>query len=83
MACFSGAWIVQLLVSAAVLAGIYMIVTYLLTKIPLGEPFPSVVYVLKIVMWVIITVWVIYFCADLISCAFGGGTFGGFPRPLR
>lgn len=70
--CFSLALVVQFLVAGAIIAGVYMIVSYLLGKIPLGEPWPSIVYVLKIVMWVVIAVWIIYFCADLVGCAFNG-----------
>lgn len=79
MACFSVGWLVQMLVMAAIAAGIYMIVTLLLAKIALGEPFVTAVQIVKIVMWVIFAVMIIYFIADLISCAFGSGPIG-FPR---
>ena len=80
MGCFSLSLIVQFLVIGAIIAGVYMIATYLLSKIPLGEPFPSIVYVVRIILWVFIAIWIIYFLADLISCAFGSGGIGNFGR---
>lgn len=83
MACFSIAWLVQLLVWAVIISAIYFVVTLLLSKIQLGEPFPTVLQIVRYIMWAVIAIWIIYLCADLISCAFGGGGFGSFPRPLR
>lgn len=73
MACFSLAWLVQILVWAVVVSVIYFIVTLLLSKITLGEPFPTVLQIVRYVMWAIIAIAIIYFCADLISCALGSG----------
>lgn len=76
MSCFSPALIVQFLVSAAILAGIFMIAKFLLGKVQLGEPWPSVLYVLRILVYVVVAIWIIYFLAELWSCAFPSG----FPR---
>lgn len=80
MACFSLAWVVSILIWAVVVAVVYAIVTLLLGKIPLGEPWPTVVRVVTIVMWGIVAVAIIYFLADLVSCALGGGPLS-LPRP--
>ena len=73
MACFSMAWVVQILIWAVVVSVIYFIVTLLLSKISLGEPFPTVLQIVKYLMWAVIAIAIIYFCADLISCAIGSG----------
>lgn len=73
MACFSLAWVVQLLIWAVVVAVVYGIVMLLLPKIPLGEPWPTVVQIVRLIMWGFIAVAIIYFLADLIGCALGYG----------
>ena len=82
MACFSLGWIEQILISAAVIAGIYMIVMLLASKVPLGEPFVTAVQVLKIIIWVAATIWVIVFLFNLVACAFGGSPLM-LPYPHR
>ena len=79
MACFTLDWIVQLLVLAVVVAVVYGIVMLVLPKIPLGEPWPTVVQIVRIVMWGIVAIYVIYFLANLVSCALGAGPIG-LPR---
>lgn len=80
MACFSVQFFVQLAVWAAIAWGIYAIVTLLLSKIQAGEPWPTVYAIFRIIVIVVIAVWIIYFCAELVSCALstagGPGSFG-------
>lgn len=80
MACFTLAWVVSLLIWAIVVAVVYGIVMVVLPKIQLGEPWPTVVQIARIVMWGFIAVAVVYFLADLISCASGHGGWA-IPRP--
>jgi len=75
MACFTIAWLVRLLVWAVVVSVVWMVVNLLLSKIQLGEPFPTVLQIVRYIMWAIIAIAIIYFCAELISCAAGSGTF--------
>jgi len=77
MACFTIAWIVQLLVWAVVIAVVYGIVMLVLPKIPLGEPWPTVVQIVRLIMWGIVAIAVIYVLADLVACA---ATGHGLPR---
>lgn len=71
MPCFSLAWLAQLLITAAVVAGLVAIVQLLLAKVALGEPWPTAVAIARIVVWVIVAVFIIWFCFDLLSCALG------------
>lgn len=79
MACFSLAWILQLLVSAIVVAVVYGIVMIVLPKIPLGEPWPTVVQIVRLILWGLVAIAVVYFLFDLVACAFGGHPL---PRPM-
>lgn len=81
MACFSGAWLLQLLVWAIVLSGAFMIVNLWLSKIQLGEPFPTVVATIRIILYCFIAIVVVYFLYDLVVCALNSGPgLGSFGR---
>lgn len=73
MACFSLAWVVSILIWAVVVAVVFGIVNILLPKIQLGEPWPTVVQIVRIVLWGIVAIMIIYFLADLVACALGSG----------
>lgn len=80
MTCFSLAWIIQLLVWGVVVAVIYGIVNLLLSKIQLGEPWPTVLAIARIVMWGVVAIYIIYFLAELVGCALGTGSLLPSPR---
>ncbi len=79
--CFSLAWFQQLLVFlvivCAVVAILKIIVPYALSKVEatLGDGANVVLAVLRIVVWAIVVIFVIYICFVLISCllSYGGG----------
>lgn len=81
MACFSLAWLEQLLiwiVVVCVLVGIVKVLMPLVMGL-FGAP-PgggAVMTILGYVLWGIAAVFVIIFVIDLVSCALGGGTLHG------
>lgn len=80
--CFSLQWFEQLLIVlvivAAVVAILKILVPYVILKLgwsEAGEGVGIVVAVLRIVVWAVIVIFVIYFCFAMISCllSYGGG----------
>jgi hypothetical protein len=71
--CFSLGWVEHLLVWLVVICAVVAIVQLLLPLIitPLGG---VVAQIIKIVLWAVVAIAVIYVCFDLISCV------GAFPR---
>lgn len=85
MACFSLAWLENLLIW---LVGVIFIVALFKLVVPwlmslLGAP-PGggiIVTIIQYIIWALVAVAVIIFVFELIGCVFGGGTnFGAFPR---
>jgi hypothetical protein len=81
--CFSLGWWQQLAVMIVVIIAIVaiwnIIVPYLLSKIggAIGEGMNVIMAVLRVVIWAIVAIFVIYICFALISCLLGYA--GGFP----
>jgi len=73
MACFSIPFFAQLAVWAIIAWGIYAIVMLLLSKIQAGEPWTTVYQIFRIIAIVIVAIWIVYLCVELISCAFSAG----------
>jgi hypothetical protein len=74
MACFSLAFLVQILVWLIVVGAVVAIVQLLIPRIigPLGEMGGTVVAVLKIILWAVVLIFLVYLAFDLISCALYG-----------
>lgn len=81
MGCFSLAWFQQLLIwlviVCAVVAILKLLVPWVIAQMgaEIGAGASLVLAVLRIVVWAIITIFVIYVCFALISClmSYGGG----------
>ena len=83
MGCFSLGWIQQLLVwlviIVAIVALIRLFVPWLLAQLGAGG---MIVQAINIVLWAVVTIFVIYFVFALISCllSMGGGGLPLFPH---
>jgi len=79
--CFSLAWLQQLfiwmIIVGAVIAILYILATYVMSKLPppFAEAAGVISSVLRIVMWAIVAIFVIYVCFSLVSCllSYAGG----------
>ena len=71
MSCFSLGWLEQLLVWCVIIGAVWAIISLLLPLISAG-PFQWVldllVQILKIIVYAIIAIFIIYIAFDLISC---------------
>lgn len=85
--CFSLAWFQQLLIMvvvvAAVVAILKLLVPWVLAKAgaEIGDGVAMLMSVLRIVIWAVVVIFVIYICFALIQClmSYGGG-MPLFPR---
>jgi hypothetical protein len=74
MACFSLGWLEQVLVWIVVLVAVFAIVNLLIPFVlsqasgALGAGVNVIIAALRIVLWAVIAIVVIYVCFDLISC---------------
>jgi hypothetical protein len=77
--CFSAYWIASTLVWLVVVCGIIAFIALLLPYILawLGWTGSIVIQAIRIIIAVIVTVTLIWFCYDLLTCA---GLAGGIPR---
>lgn len=72
--CFSLNWLMQLLVWIVVIAAIVAIVNVLLPRVLgllsgiFGDAAGMLVQILRIVLWAVVMIFVIYVAFDLISC---------------
>lgn len=72
--CFSLSWLMELLVWIVIIAAIVAIVNVLLPRVLgllsgiFGEAAGMLVQILRIVLWAVVTIFVIYVAFDLISC---------------
>lgn len=84
--CFSLAWFEQILIwlviVCAVIAILKLLVPFVLSQIgaELGGAMTIIMAVIKIVIWAIITIFVIVICFELIQCLLGQGGGLSFPR---
>jgi hypothetical protein len=88
--CFSLAWLLNLLVwvviIVAIIAILQIIVPWVLSKLGasgiLGEAIGIISAVIKIIIWAIVIIAVLYVCFGLISCllGYGGGGLSLFPH---
>lgn len=73
--CFSLGWLEQvfiwLIVVGAIVALIKLCLPWVLTNI--GAPGGTIIAAIKIVLWAIVAIFVVYFIFDLVSCLLGGG----------
>ena len=81
MSCFSLAWVEQLLIWCVIIGAIWAIIQLLLPLVigPLGGAAGLILQILKIVVWAVIVIFIIYIAFDLISCLIGMG--GGLSLP--
>ena len=72
--CFSGAWLVELLVWLIIIGAVVAIIRVVLPLVAgwLGAPGGAVVQILTIVLWAVVLIFVVYFAYDMISCLLGG-----------
>lgn len=71
--CFSLLWLVTLLVQLVILAGIIMIARLVIPWIfaKLGVDGSILVQVLNIIIWVVVTILIIWLLYDLVTCLWG------------
>lgn len=78
--CFSVAFLFQLLIWLVIIGAIYailqLVVPYVLSQ--LGSPGGLLAQVIKIILWAVIVVLVLYLIWDLVDCLVGSG---GLSRP--
>ena len=86
MACFSLAWLEQLLIwlvfVVAIVAIFNIVVPWLMSIMGTPPGGGMIMQILKVIVWVIVAIAIIYFVFEMLGC-FSGGGFGGFPRPIR
>ncbi len=72
--CFSLAWLAQLLIWLVIVGAIYAILKLVIPFVlaQLGTAGGVIAGVINIILWVVIAIFVIYLCFDLISCLAGG-----------
>ncbi len=84
MACFSLAWLEQLLIwlvfVIAIVAIFNIVVPWLMGVMGVPPGGGMIMQILKIVVWVIVAIAIIYFVFEMLGCF---STGGGFPRPIR
>lgn len=82
MQCFSLAFIENLLIWLVVIIGIVAIVQLVIPKLMSlvgASPDGGIVFqIIRIVVWVVLAIAIIFFVFDLLSCLLGSG--GGFGR---
>jgi ABC-type multidrug transport system fused ATPase/permease subunit len=76
--CFSLAWLQQLLIWAvivgAIIAILQLFVPWVLSQVgDLGGAVGVILQVIRIIVWAVIVIFVIYFVFDLISCLTSSG----------
>lgn len=79
--CFSLAWLSQVLIWIVIIAAIVAILNLLLPRVLgqltgiLGDAVSLIAQILRIVLWAVVLIFVIYIAFDLISClmSMGGG----------
>jgi hypothetical protein len=83
MQCFTLDWLMHLLILGVIICGIIailkIVIPYALSKMgaTIGEGMGVVIQALRIFLWCVIAIIVIYFCFMLISCLWSmGGGFG-------
>jgi uncharacterized membrane protein len=89
MGCFSLEWfkdlLIWLVIVVAVVAILQIIVPWVLSKMQvsgiIGEGVGIITQVVKIIIWAVVIIFVIYIVFALIACLTGGG-FSLFPRRL-
>jgi hypothetical protein len=81
MACFTLAWLENLLIWLIILGAVVGLIKLVLPLVltNLGVAGGTIVQALSIVMWAIIAIWVVIFIFDLIQCLAGAGGLS-FPR---
>jgi hypothetical protein len=85
MSCFSLAWIQQILIwiviVGAIVAILQLFIPWVLAQAgALAGPMSMILQVIKIIVWAIVVIFVIYIVFDLISCFLGSGGIS-LPRP--
>lgn len=82
MACFSLAWLEQILIWAVIVAAVFailkLIVPYILGM--LGVAGGIIAQAINIVLWAVIAIFVIYIVFGLLSCLLGGGFLPPLPH---
>ena len=78
--CFSIEWFLHLLIVLIVVCAVIAIMRIWVFPM-LGSTDPRIVQTINIIIWVIVAIFLIYICFDLLECAFGGGL--GFTGPGR
>ena len=81
--CFSLQWLGQVLVWLIVIGGCVAIIKLILPLALgwLGQPGAIIIQIIKIVLWVIRAVFVVWFAIDMSQCLLGAG--GGLHLPRR
>lgn len=77
MGCFSIEWLLHLLIVLIVLCAVIAILRIWVFPM-LGSTDPRIVQTINIIIWVVVAIFVIYVCFDLLSCAFSGGLGYGY-----
>ncbi len=74
MGCFDIYWFGQVLIWLVIVLGIVALVKLLLPRVlaALGVDGAIIIAAINIVMWVVVTIFIIYFIIDLIACLGGG-----------
>lgn len=82
--CFSLAWLVQLIVATIIFAAVWQIfqilVEWVTSAFGLGPGAARIFLIFRIIIGAIVLIWIVYLCADLLSCLLGSGF--GHTRPL-
>ncbi len=83
--CFTLMWLRDLFIFFIVAGGIYALIMLLLPLVTQWFPGSgTIVAALRIVLWVILACWIVYFVFDLIQCLAGSGGIGAhLPRTGR
>lgn len=71
--CFTGSWLLGIVIWAIIVGGCYAIIRVVLPLVlaqlgPMGPIGSAIVAILRIVLWVILLIFLVYFAYDMIMC---------------
>lgn len=78
MSCFTLGFLEQLIVWVIVITAVVMIIQLLIPLV--AGPLGAFSQVIRIALWAVVAIMIVYFIFDLLSCAVGGPPFHHFVR---
>ena len=80
MACFSLAFVEQLIIWLIVIIALVAIIQLLIPFVDSLSGFPIIGQIIRIILWAIVAILVVYLIFALLSCLLGSGSLLHLPR---